>query len=65
MKPGDLVKPKQKYANNEVEIGVLLEVEKVFYRRNTHTDYFQDRLTIYWLHGEITREPASYVEVIK
>jgi len=62
MKPGDLVKPKQKYSYNEVGIGVLLEVEKDFY---THNDYFQDRLTIYWLHGETTREPDSYVEVIK
>lgn len=62
MKLGDLVKPKQKYANNEVGIGVLLEIEKGFYR---HNDYFQDRLTIYWLHGETTREPDSYVEVIK
>lgn len=62
MKPGNLVKPKHKYSYNEAGIGVLLEIEKGFYR---HNDYFQDRLTIYWLHGETTREPASYVEVIK
>jgi len=62
MKPGDLVRPKHIYSYNEVGIGVVVKIEKDFY---THNDYFQDRLTIYWLHGETTREPDSYVEVIK
>jgi hypothetical protein len=65
MKPGDLVKPKHNLSSNEAGIGVLLEVERAFYRHNIHIDCLQDYLTIYWLHGEITREPASWVEVIK
>ena len=59
---GDLVKPKHKYSKNEVGIGVIVKVEKGFYK--TYNDYLEDRLTIYWAHGEKTQEPDGYVEKI-
>ena len=62
MKVGDLVKPKQKYSNNEVGIGIVFEIEEGFYK--TYNDYFEDRLVVYWAHGETTTEPESYVEII-
>jgi hypothetical protein len=60
MKKGDLVKPKHKYSNNEVGLGIVLKVEENFYK--TYNDYLEDRLTIYWIHGETTFEPDAYVE---
>lgn len=60
MKVGDMAKPKHKYSNNEVEIGIVLKVEENFFK--TYNDYFENRLTIYWAHGETTTEPDSYVE---
>jgi hypothetical protein len=57
---GDLVKPKHKYSNNEVGIGIVLKVEENFY--TTYNDYLEDRLIIRWIHGETTFEPDSYVE---
>ena len=62
MKRGDLVKPKQKYSNNEVGIGIVLKVEENFYK--TYNDYFEDRLTIRWIHGETTQEPDAYVQIL-
>ena len=62
MKKGDLVKPKHKYSNNEVGIGIVLKVEENFYK--TYNDYLEDRLTIRWAHGETTLEPDSYLEII-
>ncbi len=67
MKVGDLVKPKHKYSKNEVGIGIVLKIEEKFYNRNLSnlsvTLYdTQDRLTVYWAHGERTQEPDSYVE---
>ena len=59
---GDLVKPKHKYSYNEIGIGIILKVEENFYK--TYNDYFEDRLTIHWIHGETTLEPDSYVEKI-
>ena len=60
MKVGDLIRPKHKYSNNETGIGIVLNVEENFFK--TYNDYFDDRLTIYWSHGERTQEPDSYVE---
>ena len=60
IKKGDLVKPKHKYSNNEVGLGIVLKVEENFYK--TYNDYLEDRLTIYWIHGETTFEPDAYVE---
>ena len=61
MKVGDLIKPKHKYSNNEVGIGIVLNVEEKFYNRNL-PGTLNDRLTVYWAHGETTLEPDSYVE---
>ena len=61
MKVGDLVKPKHKYSNNEVGIGIVLKVQEGVYYKS-YNDYFEDRLTIRWIHGETTFEPDSYVE---
>jgi hypothetical protein len=60
MKVGDLVKPKHKYSVNEAGVGIVLKVEKNFFK--TYNDYFEHRLIIYWSHGERTLEPESYVE---
>jgi hypothetical protein len=62
MKVGDLVKPKHKYSCNEIGIGIILKVEENFYK--TYNDYFEDRLTVWWTHGETTQEPTAYVEKI-
>lgn len=62
MKIGDLVKPKHKYSTNEVGLGIVLNVEEGFFK--TYNDYFEDRLTIYWAHGETTTEPNSYVKLV-
>jgi len=62
MKVGDLVKPKHKHSNNEVGIGIVLKVEENFYK--TYNDYFEDRLTIHWFHGETTQEPDVYVQIL-
>jgi len=61
MKVGDLVKPKHKYSNNEVGFGIVIKVEEGFYGKS-YTDHLDDRLTIYWAHGETTQEPYEYVE---
>ena len=63
MKVGDLVKSK----TNSIEamIGIVLNVEEDFYNRNRAVKYglgTQHRLTVYWIHGETTTEPDSYVE---
>lgn len=63
MKVGDLVKPKHKYSNNEAGIGIVLKVEENFFK--TYNDYFEDRLIIYWGHGETTQEPCTYVEKLE
>ena len=60
MKVGDLVKAKHKYSKNEIGFGIVLEVEEGFYK--TYNDYFENRLTIHWAHGETTQEPCTYVE---
>ena len=61
MKVGDLVRAKQKYSYNEtLGIGIVLKVEENFFK--TYNDYFEDRLIIYWIHGETTLEPDGYVE---
>ena len=66
MKVGDLVKPKSKWDSNfqkkKSELGLILKVEENFFK--TYNDYFEDRLTIHWIHGETTLEPDSYVEKI-
>lgn len=65
MKVGDLVKPKSKWDSNfqkkKSDLGIIVKIEKDFYR---HNDYFQDRLTIWWFHGETTAQPIAYVEMI-
>jgi len=61
VKVGDLVKPKHKYSNNEVGLGIVLKVEENLIKK-TYSDHFEDRLIIYWGHGERTLEPESYVE---
>ncbi len=65
LKKGDLVKPKSMWDSNfqkkKSDLGVVVEIEKDFYQ---HNDYFQDRLTIYWTHGEKTQEPDDYVEKV-
>ena len=65
MKVGDLVRPKRQWDERfkkKHDIGLLIDIEKDFYR---HNDYFQDRLTIWWFHGETTQEPPGYVEVMR
>jgi hypothetical protein len=66
MKVGDLVRPKSQWDENfkkkKHDIGLLIDIEKDFYR---HGDYFQDRLTIWWFHGETTQEPPGYVKVMR
>ena len=66
MKVGDLVRQKSQLDENfkkkKHDIGILIDIEKDFYR---HNYYFQDRLTIWWSHGETTQEPTAYVEVMK
>jgi hypothetical protein len=66
MKVGDLVKPKSKWDSNfqkkKSNYGVVVEIEENFFK--TYNDYIEDRLTIYWSHGERTQEPDSYVEKI-
>ena len=64
MKVGDLVKPKQKYSHNEIGIGLIVKVEEGFYGKSFN-GYLDDRLTIHWAHGETTREPSTYVELLK
>ena len=65
LKKGDLVKPKSMWDSNfqkkKSDLGVVVEIEKDFFQ---HNDYFQDRLTIYWTHGEKTQEPDGYVEKV-
>ena len=65
MKVGDLVKPKSKWDSNfqkkKSDLGIIVKIEKDFYR---HNDYFQDRLTIWWFHGETVAQPTAYVEMI-
>lgn len=65
MKVGDLVRLYLTWEYDPQEetryLGLITKIEKDFYR---HNDYFQDCLTIYWSHNEITREPDGYVEVI-
>lgn len=62
LKKGDLVKPKSKWVpKKKSDLGVVVEIEKDFFQ---HNDYFQDRLTIYWTHGEKTQEPDGYVEKV-
>jgi hypothetical protein len=61
VKVGDLVKAKHKYSKNEIGFGIVLEVEEGFYGKS-YNDYLDDRLTIYWAHGETTQEPCTYVE---
>lgn len=65
LKKGDLVKPKSMWDSNfqkkKSDLGVVVEIEKDFFQ---HNDYFQDRLTIYWAHGEKTQEPDGYMEKI-
>ena len=65
LKKGDLVKPKSMWDSNfqkkKSDLGVIVEIEKDFFQ---HNDYFQDRLTIYWTHGEKTQEPDGYVEKV-
>ena len=65
LKKGDLVKPKSMWDSNfqkkKSDLGVVVEIEKDFFQ---HNDYFQDRLTIYWSHGEKTQEPDDYVEKV-
>jgi hypothetical protein len=65
LKKGDLVKPKSMWGSNfqkkKSDLGVVVEIEKDFFQ---HNDYFQDRLTIYWTHGEKTQEPDGYVEKV-
>jgi hypothetical protein len=65
LKKGDLVKPKSMWNSNfqkkKFDLGVVVEIEKDFFQ---HNDYFQDRLTIYWTHGEKTQEPDGYVEKV-
>ena len=67
MKVGDLVKPKHKYSRNEIGLGLIVKVEDDFYRPRI-TDLYNAtgnaRLTILWGHGEQTKEPQNYVEVI-
>ena len=61
MKVGDLVKAKHKYSKNEIGFGIVLEVEEGFYGKS-YSGHLDDRLTIYWAHGETTQEPCTYVE---
>jgi hypothetical protein len=61
VKVGDLVRAKHKYSNNEVGIGIVLEVERGFYGKS-YSGHLDDRLTIHWAHGETTQEPCTYVE---
>jgi hypothetical protein len=65
LKKGDLVKPKSMWGSNfqkkKSDLGVVVEIEKDFFQ---HNDYFQDRLTIYWTHGEKTQEPDGYVDKV-
>jgi len=67
MKVGDLVKPKHKYSRNKISLGLIVKVEDDFYRPRI-TDLYNAtgnaRLTILWGHGEQTKEPQNYVEVI-
>ena len=63
MKRGDLVKAKHKYSNNEVGIGIVLEVEEGFYGKS-YSGHLDDRLTIYWFHGETTQEPETYIQIL-
>ena len=60
---GDLVMPKHKYSKNEIGLGIVLEVEEGFYGKS-YGRHLQDRLTIYWTHGEKTQEPDDYVEKV-
>ncbi len=69
MKVGDLVKPKTN--SNEAMIGIVLKIEEKVYNHNQivtlyepYTYENQDRLTVYWAHGETTTEPSSYVEKV-
>ena len=61
MKVGDLIRPK--HNSNEAMIGIVLNVEEDFYscKPDSGGD-INDRLTVYWAHGETTTEPDSYVE---
>jgi len=63
MKRGDLVQTKQNYRANERFLGIITKVEKDFYGKS-YNDYLSDRLTIYWLHGETTQEPGTYVQIL-
>ena len=66
MKVGDLVKVKHKYSNNESGIGVILNAEEGFFKKEGKEmpPPFAHRLTIFWSHGEITHEPYAYVDLI-
>ena len=62
MKVGDLVKDKSSVFSN-VGLGLIIKVEKDFYRHKNFCG--QDQLTIAWIHGAITKEPESYVEIVR
>jgi hypothetical protein len=66
MKVGYLAKPKSHWDENFKKkkqlIGMVLKVEENFYR---HNDYFEDRITVGWTHGEVTQEPKTYLDFIR
>lgn len=66
MKVGYLAKPKSHWDENFKKkkqlIGIVLKVEENFYR---HNDYFEDRITVGWTHGEVTQEPEAYLDFIR
>jgi len=65
MKVGDLIKVSPKWAKSKQKsLGLITKIEKDFYK---HNDYFQDRLSILWLHanGATTREPSAFVEIVE
>ena len=61
MKVGELVKSK----TNSIKamIGIVLKIEEDFFK-TFRSRVVDDRLTVYWAHGETTTEPASFVEII-
>jgi len=63
MKVGDLVRPKRKYSCTDPGLGLIVKVEEGFYAQLSLNSLY-DRLTIYWAHGETTKEPCAYMEKI-
>jgi hypothetical protein len=65
MKVGDLVQPCNRWSHREIGLGLVINVEKHFFKSGYfETPHSEDRLTVYWSHGEVTTEPQGYLRLV-